>query len=116
MLQIKANKIKTSGILIPEEVYIRTIQDSREGEIEGTSLKFWYDYRAFLKSEWDINGINSKTINIDNLTRGSITLIDVNKEINSQTLNDLVVFFNKEYIPHLKDCLSLTDDDISIIT
>ena len=119
MIKIAGSKIKTSGVLITEEVVLRTIQNSREGEIViesgKTYLKFWYDYKAYLKSVWDTDGINSRTIAIDNLNRGNIVLIDVSEVLNITNLVDMSIFFNTQYIPTLKTDLNLIDGDIEII-
>jgi len=125
MIKIASNKIKTSDVLIPEEVYVRTMQDSREGEVETLDsipcLRFFYDYRAYLKSKWDEKiaegkkGIEANTITVDSLDRGNIVLIPVLKPIVSANLAELSLFFNREYKDHLKTCLGILEEDITII-
>jgi hypothetical protein len=56
MLQIKVNKLKTAGILIPEEVYIRVAFTTRFGENSDTQplthVKSWIQYRAWTKAKF----------------------------------------------------------------
>ena len=118
MIKINANKLHTFGILIPEEVYIRTIQDFREGELSETNkenLKVWYSYKAYLKEKFEQNGILAQNIIIDNLPNSEIIEIPNNESIvNFETFGKLFEFYNLKYVSVLKEKLNLTDEDISI--
>ena len=118
MLKILANKVQTSGITIPEPVYVRTIQDMREGEVNEnkTALKVWFSYKAYLKSKFDADGINAQSIVIDNLPSSEIVEIPLNDSLASYpTFDTIASFFNLKYIPTLKNSLNLSDSDISIV-
>lgn len=118
MLKISANKISMFGIVIPEVVYIRTIQDMREGELneQRNALKVWFSYKAYLKSKFDVEGINAQSIVIDNLPSSEIVKILLSDSFSEiPTFGQLATFFNQKYIPLLKEKLVLNDSDIEII-
>jgi len=117
MIEIKENKLNHHNILIPEKVYIRTIEQSREGEEseDGNSVKFWFSYKAYLKSKYDELGINTPTITIDNLPDSTIIYIEKSDSIEEyKTLAAIALYFNKKYIPTLTE-LGISIDDIKII-
>ena len=118
MIIINENKIYTFGILIPEKVCIRTIHDTRAGELtdDKTKIKVWLSYAAFLKSKFDVTGVNSQNLIIDNLPTSEIIEIPQDEQIsNISTPKDIEKYYNIKHVQILKTTLNLTDDDIEII-
>jgi hypothetical protein len=112
MLLIKENKLKTSGILITDKVYVRVAFTTRFGENSDTQpethVKSWIQYKAWGKTIFDEQSINAPTFVIDNLQ--SEIIVDLDK-----TLNYGWIEFNQIFKQYMIDTLGLTSDDITIV-
>ncbi len=116
MIEIRAGVIKTSGIVIPEIVYLRTEQNTRLGEITPEGLvRVWTGYGAWLKSRYDAEGQTAPKIVIDDLIQGTVIGVNPQTEITARTFGQLHVDYNTVYIEVLKEQLGLTDADVKII-
>ena len=112
MLEIKENKLKTNGVLIPEKVYIRTVQGTGEGSIfenQVDYIQLSIQGIARLKSNWDANGISAPTIPIDGIVssfRTKMIKSDATSGVNYQ-------YFNNIFKEIMIELLELNSGDIT---
>jgi len=111
MLKVKANKLKTNGILITELTYIRISFTTRYGEVDPNNednVLAWIQYRAWTKSSFDESGLSAPMFTIDGIND------EIVKSIN-KTESYGWVEFNQLFKQYMIDTLGLVESDFEIV-
>lgn len=123
MIKILANKLTTSGITIPEDVYVRIVENRRENEpvaTDDTKIYTWLQPKVRLSSAWEKSKFNANLLSIDNMPNEVRLEIPVLSEFEIECMSrGSHTYANELFVEYLLGTSELknvlTTEDITIL-